>query len=174
MIRTNPYYSRLQSSYLFSQIAKRVAAFQQEYPERELIRMGIGDVTRPLTPGVIRAMHAAVDDLSAEETFRGYAPDLGYAFLREAIARVDFQERGCGISPDEIFVSDGAKCDSANIQEIFDADCRIVEMVELPGHPFFAGTQSHPEFKSRPNRPHPLFRGFVEAAKRTAEEKRER
>ena len=125
MIRTNPYYSRLQSSYLFSQIAKRVAAFQQEYPERELIRMGIGDVTRPLTPGVIRAMHAAVDDLSAEETFRGYAPDLGYAFLREAIARVDFQERGCGISPDEIFVSDGAKCDSANIQEIFDADCRI-------------------------------------------------
>ena len=125
MVRVNEFYTRLPGSYLFSEIGRRVRAHEAAHPGQPLIRLGIGDVTQPLPPAVIRAMHEAVDELSRAETFRGYAPDLGYAFLREAIAREDYAVRGCDISPEEIFVSDGAKSDSANIQEIFSADCRI-------------------------------------------------
>lgn len=125
MAKVNENYLRLQGSYLFSEIAKRVAAFQEAHPEAEVIRLGIGDVTQPIAPAVIEALHRAVDEMGAAETFRGYAPDLGYAFLREKIAQMDYRSRGCDISPDEIFISDGAKCDCGNIQEIFSADSRI-------------------------------------------------
>ena len=125
MLKINHNYLKLAENYLFSDIARRVREFQAAHPDREIIRLGIGDVTLPLTPTVISAMHSAVDEMADASTFRGYAPDLGYEFLRDLIARTDFQARGCDISADEIFVSDGAKSDSANIQEIFSQDCRI-------------------------------------------------
>ena len=125
MFRINENYQKLPGSYLFSTIAKKIAAYTEEHPDKQIIRLGIGDVTQPLTEPVIRALHAAVDEMSKRETFRGYAPDLGYAFLREAVAKYDFQARGADISADEIFISDGAKCDSGNIQELFAADSRI-------------------------------------------------
>ena len=125
MFKINENYQKLPGSYLFSTIAKKVSAFTEAHPDKELIRLGIGDVTQPLAPAVIAAMHKAVDEMGDAGTFRGYAPDLGYAFLRDAIAEHDYKLRGCDISPDEIFVSDGAKSDSANIQEIFGQENRI-------------------------------------------------
>lgn len=125
MVRINDNYQKLQGSYLFSTIGQKVRAYQEQHPDIRVIRLGIGDVTQPLVPAVIEALHRAVDEMGNAETFRGYAPDLGYAFLREKIAEKDYRERGCAISPDEIFVSDGAKCDCGNIQEIFSTDCRI-------------------------------------------------
>ena len=125
MFRVNENYLKLPGSYLFSTIAKKVAAYQKENPDKKLIRLGIGDVTLPIAPAIIDAMHKAVDEMGHDETFHGYAPDLGYAFLRETIAKKDFQERGCQIEADEIFVSDGAKSDTGNIQEIFSADSKI-------------------------------------------------
>lgn len=125
MFKVNDNYQKLPGSYLFSGIAKKVAAFTEEHPDRKVIRLGIGDVTRPLPEPVIKALHEAVDEMGAAETFHGYAPDLGYAFLREKIAETDFKARGCDISADEIFVSDGAKCDSGNIQELFAPDSVI-------------------------------------------------
>lgn len=125
MFTANQDYLKLPGSYLFSTVAKKTRAFTDAHPEAKIIRLGIGDVTRPLPPAVISALHKAVDEMASAETFRGYAPDLGYAFLREAMAKVDFQERGCQIDPDEIFISDGAKSDSANIQEIFARESRI-------------------------------------------------
>ena len=125
MFQVNDNFQKLPGSYLFSTIAKKVSAYQQENPDKSLIRLGIGDVTQPLAPAIIKALHAAVDEMGAAETFHGYAPDLGYEFLRSAIAKNDYESRGCDISADEIFVSDGAKCDSSNIQELFSADCKI-------------------------------------------------
>ena len=125
MFKVNDNYQKLQGSYLFSTIAKKVAAFTENNPDKKIIRLGIGDVTQPLPSPVISALHRAVDEMADAATFRGYAPDLGYAFLREAIAKNDFRARGCDISADEIFVSDGAKCDSGNIQELFDDASRI-------------------------------------------------
>ena len=125
MFRVNENYLKLPGSYLFSTIAKKVNAYAEAHPEETVIRLGIGDVTQPLPPAVIEALHKAVDEMGNASTFHGYAPDLGYEFLRKAIAEKDFQARGCRVSPDEIFVSDGAKSDSANIQEIFAADSRI-------------------------------------------------
>ena len=125
MFRVNENYLKLPGSYLFSTIAKKVNAYAEAHPEETIIRLGIGDVTQPLPPAVIEALHKAVDEMGNASTFHGYAPELGYEFLRKAIAEKDFQARGCQISPDEIFVSDGAKSDSANIQEIFAADSRI-------------------------------------------------
>ncbi len=125
MFKINENYQKLPGSYLFSTIAKKVTAYTQANPDKDLIRLGIGDVTQPLAPAVIEAMHKAVDEMGKAETFHGYAPDLGYEFLRNAIAEHDYKCRGCDISPDEIFVSDGAKSDSANIQEIFGPDNRI-------------------------------------------------
>lgn len=125
MATINKNYLRLQGSYLFSRIGEKVRNFQSENPDKKVIRLGIGDVTRPIAPAIITALHSAVDEMGQESTFKGYAPDLGYEFLRNAIAENDFKARGCDISPDEIFVSDGAKGDCSNIQEIFGADNKI-------------------------------------------------
>ena len=125
MAKANENYLRLPGNYLFSTIAQKVSAYQKAHPEAEVIRLGIGDVTQPLAPEIIRALHTAVDEMGAADSFRGYAPDLGYAFLREKIAEFDYRSRGCDISPEEIFVSDGAKCDCSNIQEIFSVDNTI-------------------------------------------------
>ena len=125
MYKINTNYQKLPGSYLFSDIAKKVSAFTQEHPEADIVRLGIGDVTQPIAPAMIEAMHKAVDEMGDAKTFRGYAPDLGYDFLRNAIVTHDYQARGCAITADEIFVSDGAKSDSGNIQEIFAQDNRI-------------------------------------------------
>lgn len=119
MFRVNEDYLKLPGSYLFSTIGKKVAAYTEANPDKRIIRLGIGDVTKPLAPAIIESLHRAVDEMAHAETFRGYAPDLGYEFLRSAMAKNDYQERGCDIRADEIFISDGAKCDSGNIQEIF-------------------------------------------------------
>ena len=116
MYSVNENYLKLPGSYLFSNIAKKVAAFSAANPDAPIIRLGIGDVTQPLAPAIIEALHSAVDEMAHAETFHGYAPDLGYEFLRSAIAKNDFQARGCDIAADEIFISDGAKSDSVDIQ----------------------------------------------------------
>ena len=138
MIRINENYTKLKASYLFADIARRVASFQQANPGRSIIRLGIGDVTEPLPPVCVAALHAASDEMGRRETFRGYGPDQGYAFLREAIAAGDYAARGCPIEPDEIFVSDGAKCDCGNIQEIFAADARVA--IPDPVYPVYLDT----------------------------------
>jgi LL-diaminopimelate aminotransferase len=125
MTPINENFGKLPGSYLFSTVAKKVAAYQSQNPDAKIIRLGIGDVTQPIAPAIIHALHKAVDEMGMADTFHGYAPDLGYPFLREAIAKNDFQLRGCDISSDEIFVSDGAKSDSADIQELFGSDARI-------------------------------------------------
>ena len=125
MYQINDNYQKLPGSYLFSDIAKKVKAFSDANPDAKIIRLGIGDVTQPLVPAIIDALHGAVDGMAKAETFHGYAPDLGYEFLRNAIAENDYKARGCDIAADEIFVSDGAKSDSGNIQEIFSLDNRI-------------------------------------------------
>ena len=125
MYQINDNYQKLPGSYLFSDIAKKVKAFSDANPDAKIIRLGIGDVTQPLVPAIIDALHGAVDEMAKAETFHGYAPDLGYEFLRNAIAENDYKARGCDIAADEIFVSDGAKSDSGNIQEIFSLDNRI-------------------------------------------------
>ena len=125
MYQINDNYQKLPGSYLFSDIAKKVKAFSDANPDAKIIRLGIGDVTQPLVPAIIDALHGAVDEMAKAETFHGYAPDLGYEFLRNAIAENDYKARGCDIAADEIFVSDGAKSDSGNIQEIYSLDNRI-------------------------------------------------
>ena len=125
MARVNDHYLELKSSYLFSDIAKRVQVFAQANPGARLIRLGIGDVTRPLPPAVVKALHDAADELAHTESFKGYGPETGYTFLTELIAAHDYGARGVKVAPDEIFVSDGAKTDSANIQEIFAPDCVV-------------------------------------------------
>ena len=125
MAKINEDYQKLQGSYLFSTIAKKVAAYTEAHPDAKIIRLGIGDVTRPLTPGVISSLHQAVDEMADEKTFRGYAPDKGYDFLRKAVCDNDYRARGCDIDEEEIFISDGAKPDSGSIQEIFAKDNKI-------------------------------------------------
>lgn len=125
MLKINEDYLKLRGSYLFSEIAHRVNDYTKANPDKKIIRLGIGDVTQPLSPAVISALHDAVDEMAVAETFRGYAPDLGYEFLRKAIVDNDFRARGCDINEDEIFVSDGAKCDCGNIQELFSKDSKI-------------------------------------------------
>lgn len=138
MFKINENYLKLPGSYLFSTIGKKVKAYQEANPDKKIIRLGIGDVTQPLAPKIIEAMHSAVDEMSKAETFHGYAPDLGYDFLRNAIVEGDYKSRGAGISADEIFVSDGAKCDSGNIQEIFSLDNKIA--VCDPVYPVYVDT----------------------------------
>ena len=138
MIRVNGNYSKLQSSYLFSEIARRVKAYAETNPPRGIIRLGIGDVTEPLPAACVEAMEKAVREMGRRETFRGYGPEQGYEFLREAIAENDFRARGADISADEIFVSDGAKCDTGNIQELFSADA--VVGVPDPVYPVYVDT----------------------------------
>ena len=125
MVKANDNYLKLPGSYLFSTIGKKVREYSEAHPEAKIIRLGIGDVTQPLAPAIIDALHKAVDEMGVRETFKGYAPDLGYEFLRNTIAENDYRSRGCDISADEIFVSDGAKSDCANIQEIFSLDNKI-------------------------------------------------
>jgi LL-diaminopimelate aminotransferase len=138
MIRINENYQSLQASYLFSDIAKRIAAFQKANPGKKLIKLGIGDVTRALPDACIKALHAATDEMASDSTFRGYGPEQGYDFLREAIAKYDFQARGANVQPDEVFVSDGAKCDTGNFQEIFSLDCKVA--VTDPVYPVYVDT----------------------------------
>ena len=107
MVTVNKNYLKLPGSYLFSDIARKVASYQEQNPEIKILRLGIGDVTQPLAPAIIEALHRAVDEMAHKETFRGYAPDLGYDFLRNTIAENDYRARGCSIDADEIFISDG-------------------------------------------------------------------
>ncbi len=138
MIRINDNYLKLKASYLFADIARRVQAHQEAHPQTEIIKLGIGDVTEPLPLACREAFHKAVDDLGRRESFHGYGPEQGYSFLREAIAENDYQSRGTDISADEIFISDGAKCDSGNIQEIFAQDTTIA--VTDPVYPVYVDT----------------------------------
>lgn len=138
MFKVNQDYLKLPGSYLFSTIGKKVAAFQAANPDKSIIRLGIGDVTQPLAPAIIESLHSAVDEMAHAETFRGYAPDLGYEFLRSAMAKNDYQDKGCDIKADEIFISDGAKGDSGNIQEIFSRDNKIA--VCDPVYPVYVDT----------------------------------
>ena len=140
MYKINDNFQKLPGSYLFSTIAKKVAAYQQTNPDKEIIKLGIGDVTQPLAPAIIEALHKAVDEMGNAETFRGYPPEGGYDFLRNIIASTDYQARGCDISADEIFVSDGAKSDSANIQELFSLDSRIA--VTDPVYPVYVDSNA--------------------------------
>lgn len=138
MIKINENFNKLQSSYLFSDIAKRVAAFQDANPDKSIIRLGIGDVTRALPNACIQALHTAVDEMANDASFHGYGPEQGYDFLRAAIAKNDYQDRGCKIEADEVFVSDGAKCDSGNFQEIFATDITVA--VTDPVYPVYVDT----------------------------------
>ena len=138
MVTVNHNYLKLPGSYLFSTIGKKVRAYKEENPDKEVISLGIGDVTQPLVPAIIESLHSAVEEMAHAETFHGYAPDLGYEFLRNAIAKNDYQDRGCDIAADEIFVSDGAKSDSGNIQEIFGSDNKVA--VCDPVYPVYVDT----------------------------------
>jgi LL-diaminopimelate aminotransferase len=136
--RVNEHYLKLKASYLFNDIARRIKAFTEAHPEARIIRLGIGDVTRPLAPAIVRALHEAVDDMARAETFKGYGPDFGYEFLVERIAEQDYGARGVKVAPDEIIVSDGTKQDSGNFQEIFAPDC-VVALTD-PVYPVYADT----------------------------------
>jgi LL-diaminopimelate aminotransferase len=139
MATVNENFLKLQMGYLFPEIGKRRRAFQQEHPEAKIISMGIGDVTQPLAPAIIEAMHRAVDEMAKKATFHGYDDEgIGYAFLREAISKNDFKSRGVSIDIDEIFISDGAKSDTANIQELFGLDNTIA--VADPVYPVYVDT----------------------------------
>jgi LL-diaminopimelate aminotransferase len=134
--RVNDAYQNLNAGYLFSEIKRRHQAFREAHPDVRLIDLGIGDVTRPLPPAVIRALHEATDEMARAETFRGYGPYVGYEFLRAAIAEYDFGARGVKVGVDEVFISDGGKSDSANLQEIFARDC-VVGLMD-PVYPVYA------------------------------------
>ena len=138
MVGINENYLKLQASYLFSDIAKRVSAYQEANPDKPIIKLGIGDVTRALPPVCIQAFHQAVDEMADDKSFRGYGPEQGYLFLREKIAAEDFQARNADIAADEIFISDGAKCDTANIQEIFATDITVA--IPDPVYPVYLDT----------------------------------
>ena len=138
MALINEHYLKLKAGYLFPEIGRRVAAFSKENPTAKIIRLGIGDVTEPLVPAVVEAMHKAVDEMAVRGTFKGYGPEQGYDFLREAIAQHDYAARGCSITADEIFVSDGSKCDSGNILDIFGLDNKVAVMD--PVYPVYVDT----------------------------------
>ena len=138
MIRINENYTKLKASYLFADIAKRVNAYVAAHPAKPVIRLGIGDVTEPLPPVCVAALHAATDEMAVRATFKGYGPEQGYAFLREAVAQHDYAARGCPIEADEIFISDGSKCDCGNIQEIFATDARLA--IPDPVYPVYVDT----------------------------------
>lgn len=140
MYKINENYLKLPGSYLFSTIGKKVNEYSKAHPEKEIIRLGIGDVTQPLAPIVIETLHKAVDEMGKAETFHGYAPELGYEFLRQAIAENDYKARGADIKADEIFISDGAKSDSGNIGDIFDTDNKIA--VCDPVYPVYIDTNA--------------------------------
>ncbi len=138
MININENFLNLQDSYLFSTIAKKVAEFSKANPDKKIIKLGIGDVTRPIVPAVIEAMHKAVDEMAEQNSFKGYGPEQGYEFLREKISENDYKKRGIDIAIDEIFVSDGAKCDCGNIVDIFGIDNKIA--ITDPVYPVYLDT----------------------------------
>lgn len=138
MALINENYQKLQAGYLFPEIGRRVSNFAQENPDKNIIKMGIGDVTIPLSPSIIKAFHQGVEEMANNSSFKGYGPEQGYSFLREAIAKDEFQDRGIDISADEIFVSDGSKCDTGNILEIFGLDNKIA--VQDPVYPVYVDT----------------------------------
>ncbi|MDD4755226.1 MAG: LL-diaminopimelate aminotransferase [Prolixibacteraceae bacterium] len=138
MALINENYQKLQAGYLFPEIGRRVEQFISSNPDKKVIKMGIGDVTRPLVPSVINAFHEGVEEMAKSESFRGYGPEQGYSFLREIIAGNDYQNRGIDISADDIFISDGSKCDTGNIQEIFSSDSKIA--ICDPVYPVYADT----------------------------------
>ena len=138
MLHVNENYAKIKPTYLFAEIAHRVNAHLEANPGAKVIRLGIGDVTEPLCPAVVEAMHKAVDDEAGRAAFHGYGPEQGYAFLRDKIAKFDFQDRGVDISADEILVSDGAKCDCGNIQELFAQDVKVA--VGDPVYPVYVDT----------------------------------
>ena len=140
MFKVNDNYLKLPGSYLFSTIARKVREYKEANPDKDVISLGIGDVTQPLAPAIIDSLHKAVDEMAVKETFKGYAPDLGYEFLRSAIVKNDYAARGADIAIDEIFVSDGAKSDSGNIQEIFSEDNKIA--VCDPVYPVYVDTNA--------------------------------
>ncbi|MBE5803093.1 MAG: LL-diaminopimelate aminotransferase [Clostridiales bacterium] len=140
MFHVNDHFQKLPGSYLFAEIARRVKVYQQEHPEADIIRLGIGDVTKPLVPAVIEAMHKAVDEMGCQETFRGYGPDFGYDFLVNAIREGDYASRGIEIAFDEVFISDGAKSDVGNIQELFSEDAVIA--VTDPVYPVYVDSNA--------------------------------
>ena len=140
MTQINENYQKLPGSYLFAEVGRRTAAFSAAHPDKSLIRLGIGDVTRPLPPAVTRAMHQAVDDMATAQGFHGYGPEQGYDFLRQAIAQFDYQARGVDITPEEIFVSDGAKSDCGNIGDIFGLD-NVVAVCD-PVYPVYVDTNA--------------------------------
>lgn len=159
MVTVNHNYLKLPGSYLFSTIGKKVRAYKEENPDKEVISLGIGDVTQPLVPAIIDALHGAVEEMAHAETFHGYAPDLGYEFLRRAIAKNDYQDRGCSIAADEIFVSDGAKSDSGNIQEIFGTDNKVA--VCDPVYPVYVDTNVMAGRTGEYNTVHENFDGVI-------------
>lgn len=138
MIQINENYQKLQASYLFTTISRKVEAYAKANPDKKIIRLGIGDVTLPLSKTVVEAFHRGVDEMARSETFKGYGPEQGYAFLREAIAANDFQARGANIGAHEIFVSDGSKCDTASFQELFANQLRIG--IPDPVYPVYVDT----------------------------------
>lgn len=138
MFTANGDYLKLRGSYLFSTVARKQREYEASHPDRKVIKLSIGDVTLPIAPAITEAMHKAVDEMATAEGFHGYAPDLGYEFLRKAAADNDYKARGCDISPDEIFISDGAKGDCGNIQEIFSKECRVA--VCDPVYPVYVDT----------------------------------
>lgn len=138
MAHVNEHYSKLKAGYLFPEIGRRVKKFCDENPSAKVIRLGIGDVTEPLPPAITAAMHKAVDEMATRSTFRGYGPEQGYDFLREAIAKNDYQARGVTVEPDEIFVSDGSKCDSGNILDVFGSN-NVVAVTD-PVYPVYVDT----------------------------------
>ncbi len=140
MVKVNENFLKLPGSYLFSEVARRINVYTAAHPEAEIIKLSIGDVTRPLVPEVIRAMHSAVDEMGSVQGFHGYGPEQGYAFLREAIAQGDYAARGVDIRPDEIFVSDGAKSDCGNIGDIFGTD-NVVAVCD-PVYPVYVDTNA--------------------------------
>ena len=140
MTSVNSNFLKLQSNYLFAEIARKVASFKEANPEKRVISLGIGDVTRPLAPAVVAALHKAADDMGDAATFHGYGPEQGYAFLREIIAEHDYKARGVDLSPDEVFVSDGAKSDVGNFQELFAADSIVA--VTDPVYPVYVDSNA--------------------------------
>ena len=140
MVKINENYGKLPGSYLFSEVARRISAYTAAHPEAKIIKLSIGDVTRPLVPAVTEAMHRAVDEMGTYEGFHGYGPEQGYPFLREAIAQFDYKARGVDIKPEEIFVSDGAKSDCGNIGDIFGVDNRVA--VCDPVYPVYVDTNA--------------------------------
>lgn len=140
MFKINENYLKLPGSYLFSTIGRKVREYKAANPDKDVISLGIGDVTKPLAPSVIKALHDAVDEMGNQDTFKGYAPDLGYEFLRNAIRDNDYKARGVDIDIDEIFISDGAKSDSGNIGDIFSKDNKIA--VCDPVYPVYVDTNA--------------------------------